>query len=153
MCGALLIAHIIIGSNPWPGNSRCSQSETHEASLCAFRAATTWSALRPTSSAMWSWLKMKVPTPDVAERSSMMSEPISDFRQMRLHRVPARPALAPVKAQQLAPVPGDNLVDPRRRVARHMDLNRHDGLQQNRRALRHALGHRQARRQLERHFR
>ena len=101
---------------------------------------------------MWSWANVKVPTPAVAERSSMISEPISDFRQMRLHRVPARPAFAPVKAQQLAAVAGDDLVDPRGGIARHMDLHRHDGFKQDRRALRHALGHGHARRRLEGHF-
>src|SRR5579885_29522 len=43
----------------------------------ARRAATIWSAVRPVSSAMWSNLKVKEPTPAVAERTSMMRSPIS----------------------------------------------------------------------------
>ena len=72
----------------------------------ARRAATIWSAVRPVSSAMWSNLAVKVPTPAVAERSSTIRSPISDLRHLRAHHVPAGPALARVEAEDLAAPPG-----------------------------------------------
>src|SRR6185295_12865601 len=51
--------------------------EAQAAAAEAFFAATIWSAVRPVSSAMWSNLAVKVPTPAVAERISMIRSPIS----------------------------------------------------------------------------
>ena len=90
------------------------------------RELTTWSAARPVSSAMWS--KCIGEGANTGGGRTQLDDQRAHFRlgHMRPDRVPARPAVAGVKTQKLAAMAGDDLVDPRRRIARHMDLDRHD---------------------------
>ena len=80
---------------------------------------------------------------DPGGRRSELDDQVLDLRTPAYapRPCPSRASRARVEAQQLPAPRRDDLVDLRRRVGRHGDLDRHDRLEQHRRALRHALAH------------
>ena len=148
-CGSLHMSSSCEARDPSTRSRRAlAELQPHSA---ARLAATIWSAVLPVSSAMWSNLKVNEPTPAVAERTSMMRSPISDFRHLGAHHVPAVPALAGVEAENLAAPAGQDRVHLGGGVGRADDLDQMDRLEQHRLALRQAFDDADARRGLERH--
>ena len=116
------------------------------------RPASTWSATLPVSSARWSNLALKVPTP--AGRRPQLDDQVLDLGLRHIAPAPRPSRTSPGRASKPRICPRlcrDDRVDLGRRLGRHGDLDRHHRLEQHRRALRHALAHGDAARLAERH--
>src|SRR5262245_4725648 len=92
---------------------------------------------------------------DPGSRRTQLDNEIADLGlgHVGLDRVPAGPAFAGIESEELAAAAGNDLIDPRRCLAGHMQVDMNDRLEQNRLTLVHAVRHGHAGRRLEGHFR